>query len=151
MMFSYTIKNRSVEEIVKVLTFLDPYTDKPFSFRDNKDKKSWPEKLAAKANSIICSGDDDKTIGCMFFYDNDMAIKNREGFCVFFCVHPEYRRCGIASEIISRVKSHLKNKGIPFFKLKCAKYNIAALRVYLKNGFCIVDDDGRSFTMLSRN
>ncbi len=151
MMFTYSIKNCSVEEIVRLLTLFDPFSDRPFSFRDNKDLRFWPEKLASKANSIICSAEDDRVIGCMFFYDNDLAVKNREGFCVFFCVHPEFRRCGIASDIVSRVKSHLNKKGIPFFKLKCTKNNIAALKFYLKKGFCIIDDDGSTFTMLSKN
>lgn len=148
-MLSYVIESKSVDEIVDILTMFDPYTDKPYSFRDSENQKQWPEKLSNYSNSIVCYNEG-LTVGTMFFYDNEIAAKNQEGYCVFFCVLPEYRRCGVASEIVKRVKAHLKNRGIANFKLKCAKCNIAALKLYLKSGFVIIDDDGRVFTMLSK-
>lgn len=149
-MFSYIIKNCTVNEIVRLLALFDPYSDRPYSFRDNEEKKKWPEKFEAKADSIICYNDKEDVVGCLFFYDNEMAMKNQEGYCVFFCVLPDYRRSGIASEMIFRVKKHLNSKGIPVFKLKCAKSNIAALNLYKKSGFDVVDDDGRAYTLVSK-
>lgn len=149
-MFTYLIKNCTVNEIVSLLTLFDPYSDKPYSFRDDEDKKKWPEKLATYADSIICYNDNEDIVGCLFFYDNEIAKKNQEGYCVFFCVLPDYRRYGIASEMILRVKTHLNSKGIPTFKLKCAKSNNAAFSLYKKTGFDVVDDDGRAVTMVSK-
>ncbi|MBR5673739.1 MAG: GNAT family N-acetyltransferase [Muribaculaceae bacterium] len=149
-MFTFLIKNCTVNEIVSLLTLFDPYSDRPYSFRDDEDNRKWPEKLAANANSIICYNDKEDVIGCLFFYDNEIALRNQEGYCVFFCVLPDYRRSGIASEMIFRVKKHLNSKGIPFFKLKCAKSNNAAFSLYKKTGFDVVDDDGRAFTMVSK-
>lgn len=149
-MFTYLIKNCTVNEIVSLLTLFDPYSDKPYSFRDDEDKKKWPEKLAAYSDSIICYNDNEDIVGCLFFYDNEIAKKNQEGYCVFFCVLPDYRRYGIASEMILRVKTHLNCKGIPTFKLKCAKSNNAAFNLYKKTGFVVVEDDGRAVTMVSK-
>lgn len=149
-MLKYIIKNCTVEEIVSILTLFDPYSDRPYSFRDDEGIRRWPEKLAAKADSIICYNDKGSVIGCLFFYDNEVAITNQEGYCVFFCILPNFRRCGIAFEMIHRVKKHLNSKGIPFFKLKCAKSNNAAFNLYKKTGFIVVADDGRTVTMVSK-
>ena len=148
-MFTYKISNCSVEEIVSLLMRFDPYSDKPYSFRDNEDLKEWPQKLSDKAKVIVCNHDVD-VVGCLFFYANDIAKKNKEGYCIFFCVLPDYRRCGIASEMIKRVKSYLSSEEIPYFKLKCAKANIPAFKLYQKMGFDIINEDGRTYTMVAK-
>ena len=148
-MFTFEIKRRTVEEIVQLLTIFDPYSDKPYSFRDSANQKLWPEKLATLANCIVCYDINVQTIGTLFFYDNEVAVKNQEGYCVFFCVLPEYRRCGVASQMIEKVKEHLRLIGIPNFKLRCSKTNIPAFKLYQKTGFVVVDEDDNKYTLVS--
>jgi ribosomal protein S18 acetylase RimI-like enzyme len=149
-MYTFEIKRRTVAEIVQLLTIFDPYSDKPYSFRDSANQKQWPEKLAALANCIVCYDINGQAIGTLFFYDNEVAIKNQEGYCVFFCVLPEYRRCGVASQMIEKVKEHLKSIGIPNFKLKCSKTNIAAFKLYQKTGFDVIDEEENKYVLVSR-
>lgn len=109
----------------------------------------WLRKLSLNADILTCYLGQ-ILVGTMFFYANDLAVNNKEGFCTYFCVLPEYRRFGIASYSLDVVKSFMKKKGITKFRLKCEKSNIAAYNLYLKNGFNVVDVDEVFYTLLSK-
>ena len=147
-MYSYDIKKMSSEDIERILLLFDPYSDKPNSFRGNKELKDWPKKLSDNAMILTCSDGND-VVGCIFYYENEFAIKNQEGYIVFFCVLPDYRRYGIASKMIQILKSRLSSIGIPHLRIRCAKSNIAAFRLYQKMSFDIVNDDGTVYDMVS--
>lgn len=148
-MFNYIIKKLSATEINKILIQFDPYSDKPYSFRDNEELKAWPLKLSRFASVITCY-DKNKIVACMFFYSNDIAVLNDEGYVVFFCVLPEYRKNGIASNILRLAKLQLKEKGISKLKLRCAKSNIEAYGLYTKNGFSVIDEDEEHYMLITQ-
>lgn len=147
-MYSYDITKLASEEIERLLIQFDPYSDKPNLFRDNENLKDWPKKLSANAMVLSCR-EGANTVGCIFYYENEFAVKNREGYIVFFCVLPDHRRFGIASRMLELLKSRLRSKGIPYLRIRCAKSNIAAFRLYQKMSFDIVNDDGDVYDMVS--
>lgn len=126
----------------------DSYSFIPNSHKNDVKFDKWLSKLSKNA-SILTYYFDNILVGTLFFYDNEVAVKNDEGFCTYFCVFPEFRRSGIASQMLQVIKLHLNRKGISRFKLKCAKSNIAAYRLYRKNGFFVVDSNEDDYTLLS--
>lgn len=148
-MLSYKINNCSQQEIKDILSLFDQYSFIPNTHLCDKNLGDWLTKLSSNACVFTCYLDQELA-GTMFFYANDVAVSNKEGYCTYFCVLPKYRRYGIASYSINVVKSYLSKKGITHFRLQCAKHNIAAYKLYLKNAFSVVAEDDNYYTMVSR-
>jgi [ribosomal protein S18]-alanine N-acetyltransferase len=58
-----------------------------------------------------------------------------EGHILTFAVHPEHRKLGIASALITEMLDHLKDEGCRFIFLEVRASNEAARRMYEKFGF----------------
>ncbi len=58
-----------------------------------------------------------------------------EGHILTFAVHPEQRKVGLASALISDMLSHLKEEGCRFIFLEVRVSNAAARKMYEKFGF----------------
>ena len=50
-------------------------------------------------------------------------------------VHPDYRNCGVASELISQLSLQLKERGSRGLMLEVRESNAAAISLYKKHGF----------------
>lgn len=148
-MFSCKIRKCSEKEISEILSIFDQYSFIPNSHMCDDNLEDWLKKLSLNADILTCYLGE-VLVGTMFFYANDVAVRNKEGFCTYFCILPEYRRYGIASYSLDVVKSYMKNKGISQFRLKCAKANKAAFNLYLKNSFFVVDEDIDYYTLISQ-
>ena len=148
-MLSYKIRKCSEKEINEILSKFDQYSFIPNSHICDDNLEDWLKKLSLNADILTCYLSQ-VLVGTMFFYANDVAVRNKEGFCTYFCILPEYRRYGIASYSLDVVKSFMKKKGITTFRLRCAKSNIAAYNLYLKNGFIVLDEDEEYYTLITQ-
>lgn len=148
-MLSYKINNCSQQEIKDLLSQFDPYSFIPNTHLRDENLSDWLLKLSSNACVLTCYFDQELA-ATMFFYANDVAVIKKEGYCTYFCVLPKYRRYGIASYSINVVKSYLRKKEITHFRLQCAKRNIAANKLYLKNAFSVVAEDDNCYTLVSR-
>lgn len=61
-----------------------------------------------------------------------------ESHILNLAVHPEFRRCGIATKLIKEVLKELKEKGCDFVYLEVRGSNLSAKKFYEKLGFIIV-------------
>ena len=55
-------------------------------------------------------------------------------------VHPDYRKKGVATQILNKVFSYCKDNFITTLNLEVRKSNISAISLYEKNGFEIVGE-----------
>lgn len=58
-----------------------------------------------------------------------------EGHITNIAVHPEFRRCNVASKIIKKMLADCSDKNIQSLTLEVRKSNIAAQKLYEKYGF----------------
>ncbi len=61
-----------------------------------------------------------------------------ESHILNLAVHPEFRRCGIATKLVKEVLKELKEKGCDFVYLEVRGSNLSAKKFYEKLGFIIV-------------
>jgi len=61
-----------------------------------------------------------------------------ENHILNLAVHPEFRRCGIATKLTKEVLKELKEKGCDFVYLEVRGSNLSAKKFYEKLGFVIV-------------
>ena len=58
-----------------------------------------------------------------------------EGHILDLAVHPDFRRQGIASALVSHVIEHLREEGVRFLYLEVRESNVPAIKMYGKFGF----------------
>lgn len=61
-----------------------------------------------------------------------------EGHILNLAVHPDFRRCGIASALMKEVLDELKKKGCRFLLLEVRISNLAAKKFYERFGFRVI-------------
>ncbi len=92
-----------------------------------------------KIHDVILLYDDNKPIGCAAFrhYDEGVAEMKR----VF--LYQEYRGNGYAKELIKRLEERAKSKGYQTLILETGKPLTAAMRLYEKLGYRIIENYGQ--------
>ncbi len=63
------------------------------------------------------------------------SVVLEEAEILTLCVHPQQRRKGIATALLQRMETYLKEKGVKEFFLDVRSSNKAALQLYHHNGF----------------
>lgn len=66
-------------------------------------------------------------VGMMYVLD--------EGYISNVAVSPDYRRLGIADALITKLVSKAEDKALSFVTLEVRESNLAAIKLYEKNGF----------------
>ena len=81
---------------------------------------------------VACDGD--RVVGVVI----GRIITHRDrlrGYIGMLAVHRDYRRCGIALELVSRIIASLKSEKVDEIVLEAEQSNTAALNLYRKFGF----------------
>ena len=102
----------------------------PLSNKVNIDK--YLVKIAKLGNSIICL-DEEKIIGLIFYYDND--IKTHRGFISLVSVDETHRRKGIASTLVKLVLKEMRKNNIQWCEIPTHITNQSAIKLYKSLGF----------------
>ncbi len=135
---NFIVANGSNEDFVMLCGMLD----------DNLNELVGGEKQRAQYNrfntlekihDVILLYDDKKPIGCAAFrhYDEGIAEMKR----VF--LHKEYRGNGYAGELIGRLEELAKTKGYQSIILETGKPLLAAIGLYSKLGYQIIENYGQ--------
>lgn len=64
-----------------------------------------------------------------------LAIRGKRGWIGGFGVAPEYRRHGIAAQLLESIKSTARQRGLETIQLEVLTENLPALNLYLNGGF----------------
>ena len=103
------------------------------SFKIPWSRSSFIEELTNNDLAIyLVAMSEDKVIG----YGGMWRIFD-EGHITNIAVHPEFRRCGIASKLMDKILTICNEKGIKGLTLEVRKSNISAQKLYIKYGFKI--------------
>ena len=85
-------------------------------------------------------------VGLIACYCND--IMNRTGFITHVAIAPDLRGSGLAGELLKYAIGHVTEKGFKTIRLEVGLHNIRAQRFYLRNGFDVMQGQGRKDTLL---
>lgn len=84
----------------------------------------------AKCGNIICCTDGNNVCGAIY-----VAVNGKSGLIQHVVVHSDYRRKGIAWNMMEYTFYLMNQKGVTNFKLWVDEKNVAAIKLYEKNGF----------------
>ena len=63
------------------------------------------------------------------------TVVSDEAEILTLCVHPNFRRQGIAKALLQKMERYLKERHVSRFFLEVRASNLPALRLYTRNGF----------------
>ena len=105
-----------------------------------------------KNSNFVCF-DDDKIVGYIS-YNPKSKRRNGSIYIISLVVLPEYRRLGIAKNLIYTACKYYENKGLgEIMSLQVDKDNVPAINLYKKVGFeikepiCEADEDDEQYIM----
>lgn len=105
-----------------------------------------------KNSNFVCF-DDDKIVGYIS-YNPKSKRRNGSIYIISLVVLPEYRRLGIAQNLIYTACKYYENKGLgEIMSLQVDKDNVPAINLYKKVGFeikepiCEADEDDEQYIM----
>ena len=94
---------------------------------------------------------DGKIVGaCWARIMNDYGHIDDETPSLALSVLKNFRRRGIATELLKKISTHLAEKNFAQISLSVQKKNLAAVALYRKLNFEVVDTRGEEFLMLKR-
>jgi len=99
-------------------------------------------KLYDKAEFVI-NQEKDRCLGFVAYYAND--IHTRNVFITMVLIAPEARRIGLAQALIGFVLDSARRRGFATCSLVVRKSNEAALRVYRRLGFQVVEEQDAKY------
>jgi len=111
---------------------------------DEENIKKWRKQLLDfhedDKNQILIAEIDGEIVGYILFYN---PIKERFGFKTKHCfggiielyVKPEFRRRGVATQLIQRCVDYLKSRGAVDVRVDVLMRNKKAMNLYRKHGF----------------
>ncbi len=89
--------------------------------------------------------DDNHLIGQLFVQLNsqrhELADGNSRAYIYGFRIRPQFRNQGIGSHMMEQAESDLRQRGYHWVCLNVGRENLAALRLYRRLGYRIVDAD----------
>lgn len=103
-------------------------------FKHSIPKEEFLAWIAENDGKIVATGG-------LVFFQKPPDPRNRTGkeaYLINFYTLPEWRRLGIASQMIDEIFSYLKRLGITLFRLHTTEI---ARNIYEKNGFSFVDNE----------
>lgn len=87
-----------------------------------------------------------KCFGYLIIFDDDIAgftfVNEKYGYTnniEYLYIKPEFRRKGLASFALKKIKEIVLDKGNPRVQIEVAPNNLSALKLYYKQGFTAID------------
>ena len=93
-------------------------------------KKAILEQMTKQPNMFLGAFDNDKLVGVVLLTDD-----GRKGWINRLAVDPEYRRKGIAKELIRRSEEIFRNRGIYLFAALIEDWNIPSQKLFESQGY----------------
>lgn len=112
--------------------------DLPIPITDKIDIDVFLDKIR-NFGEAYCVYDQEKIIGCAFFYANDKI--NKQAFLTLFAVKREYRNCGIGSILLEHMIDYCDGLGFEYLQLYTHKTNKKARSFYSRKYFYEIDCD----------
>lgn len=110
--------------------------DFPVSLIQRVDLDSYLNKVFQYGEAVIVV-DNNKVKGCSFFYSNNLETKT--GYITLLCVDSRCRKQGIASSLLEKTYSIMKNNGMTYCELSTNENNNRSIHLYTKQGFRILE------------
>lgn len=104
------------------LCFSDPWSEKSIASELENDLADW-----------LVAVDGDRVAG----YVGSQTVMG-ETDMMNIAVHPDYRRQGIAADLVNTLVDILKNRGSHCLTLEVRASNMSAQKLYEKLGFCLI-------------
>lgn len=111
--------------------------DFPVSLIQRVDLDSYLNKIFQYGKVIIVVNDSG-VVGCSFFYSNNLETKT--GYITLLCVDIKCRKQGIASSLLEKTYSIMKNDGMTYCELSTNENNNKSIHLYTKQGFRILEN-----------
>jgi [ribosomal protein S18]-alanine N-acetyltransferase len=100
---------------------------------ENYSLYDWYMTLSLTENVSRIAVDGERIVGyCLAIY----YPRQRQGTIASIAVHPDYRRKGLANQLMSETMESLKSQGANCVNLMVRKSNLVAQHLYKQLGFC---------------
>jgi len=142
MTLKYKVTTASIEQVYSHLKACDGNFSPPLSSRINLLEYS--RKMFEKSVSFE-AWQGDVLVGMINAYLNDAS--NQTGFITNVSVLKEYMGKGIAASLLEMCLESARNLGFIRIRLEVTQENSAAIKLYSKAGFKVVDEFGENLLM----
>lgn len=136
----FCIERLEQERVLGILKETDGLFDPPFSAA--VDLEQYSAKLASKAYFGLAYSDGGGLAGVVAFYLND-AVK--QIYTPFVCVYLQFRHQHVASSLMDYIIK--SNKGYTSMALEVLKTNTAALALYNRMNFKVVEEREHNYLL----
>lgn len=108
------------------------------------DKCEYLRKLAKNAE-ILSHESQDKCLGFIFFYCND--LNKYSSYITLLMVAPHSRKSGVGAALVRYVLTLTAQREFKVCRLEVKKINVAAIKLYEAMGFSQIEDRGDKYLM----
>ena len=142
MTLKYKVKTASKEQIYSHLKECDGNFTPPLSSRG--DLLDYSRKIFEKSVSFE-AWQDKVLVGMINAYLNDPS--SQTGFITNVSILKEYMGKGIASTLLEMCMEHARNLSYTGLKLEVSRENSAAIKLYSRAGFKVIEESGENLLM----
>ena len=142
MTLQYRIKTASREQIYSHLKECDGHFIPPLSSR--VDLLDYSMKMSKQSVSFE-AWQDHILVGMINVYLNDASAKT--GFITNVTTLKEYRGKGVAAVLLQMCLEHARDHGFNRIKLEVSRPNRAAIKLYSRAGFLVIEECGENLLM----
>lgn len=106
----------------------------PGFYKDELSLREWLIKVSTKG-TLISAIEDNKLVGLLGFYANDMATK--KAFLTLIVVDEEHQGTGLGSRLFNKFVSMSRDAGMAVCELNVVKTNVKAILFYERKGLTV--------------
>lgn len=144
--FDYNINAiENYEQLKKNLIYYNDYFSVTLSERVGS-LEEYAKKLYDKASNFEIVDKNDKNLGMISFYSNDLI--DNIGFLTLIVVNKKNSNRGMGSKLINFAEEYCRNKGMKKMRLEVLKNNEPALKFYKKHKYYISEENDKTYYMI---